>query len=131
MATQFIPDSFVLQIHQDLLNRYGGRPGIRDRNLLAFALAQPQMTAGRKMVHRTIFEKAAAYGFHICRNHQFVDGNKRVALVLTDIFLDRNGWTLSASEQEAYGMMMDLATGKTTKRRLADWLKQHTRRSSR
>jgi len=131
VATQFIPADFVVQIHQDLLERYGGRPWIRDRNLLAPALAQPRMTVGRKMVHRTLFEKAAAYGFHICRNHPFVDGNKRVALVLMDIFLDRNGWTLSASEQEAYSMMMDLATGKTTKPRLAVWVKQHSRKSSR
>jgi death-on-curing protein len=83
------------------------------------------------MVHRTIFEKAAAYGFHVCRNHHFVDGNKRVALVLMDIFLDRNGWTLSASMQDAYSMMIELAAGSITKPQLAAWLKKHSRKSSR
>ena len=85
--------------------------------------------AGKKLVHRTIFEKAAAYGFHVCRNHPFVDGNKRVALVLMDVFLERNGWTLSAPGREAYTVMMELAAGLITKRQLATWLKRHSHKS--
>lgn len=128
MAVRFIPDDLVLTVHADLLQRYGGRPGLRDRNLLESALAQPKMTFGGKHLHKTIFDKAAAYGFHVCKNHPFVDGNKRVAFVLMDIFLQRNGWEIVAREEAAYSVMMALASGKLTKAKLATWLKDHCAR---
>lgn len=126
MSVLFIPNEIVLLIHRDTLQVYGGRPGIRDRNLLASALAQPKMTMGRRFVHRTVFEKAAAYGFHLCSNHPFVDGNKRVSFLLMVIFLDRNGWELKATEEDAYSLMINLASGKISKSALADWLKKHS-----
>jgi death on curing protein len=130
MAAYFVPDEIVSLIHADLLRRYGGLPGIRDRNLLASALAQPRMAFGGKFRHRTLFDKAAAYGYYMCRNHPFVDGNKRVAFVLMDIFLQANDRTLMASEEEAYSMMIDLADGRLTKPLLAKWLKAHSMKSS-
>lgn len=126
MAVLFIPDEIVLLIHRDTLQMYGGRPGIRDRNLLESALAQPKMTMGRHFIHRTVFEKAAAYGFHVCSNHPFVDGNKRVSFLLMVIFLDRNGSELKATEEDAYSLTIDLASGKISKSTLADWLKKHS-----
>jgi len=131
MAVQFIPNEIVLTVHADLLQRYGGEPGLRDRNLLESALARPKMTVGGKYAHTTIFEKAAAYGFHVSRNHPFVDGNKRIAFVLMDLFLQKNGWEISADEQEAYSMMMALACGKLHKSHLASWLKEHSSKLSR
>lgn len=125
MAIQFIPDEIVPIVHRDLLRRYGRKAGVRDKNLLASALAQARMTAEGKYLHRTLFEKAAAYGFHICRNHPFIDGNKRVAFVLMVIFLSRNGWELRASEEKAYSAMMGLAEGRMSKPALAGWLKEH------
>jgi death on curing protein len=130
MATRFIPNRIVATIHSDLLQRYGGRPGLRDPNLLDSALAQPKMTMGGKFVHKSLFDKAAAYGFHVCRNHPFIDGNKRVAFVLMDIFLQRNGWENSANEEEAYSMMMTLASGKLSKAQLSGWLKEHSSKLS-
>jgi len=130
MAIRFIPDEIVPLIHADLIKRYGGAPGTRDRDLLASALAQPKMTAQRKFLHRTVFDKAAAYGFHICRNHPFIDGNKRVSLVLMDIFLEMNGWNLNASEEEAYVTLIALASGNLTKTALAAWLKAHSSRTA-
>jgi death on curing protein len=126
MAIRFIPAEIVLIIHADLLQRYGGRPGVQDTNLLDSALAQPKMTVGGKFVHRTLFDKAAAYGFYICKNHPFVDGNKRVAFVLMDIFLQKNGWEIVAHEKEAHSTIMKLADGKLTKSQLAKWLKEHS-----
>jgi death-on-curing protein len=128
MAVKFIPDDLVLTIHADLLQRYGGRPGLRDRNLLESAPAQPKMTVGGTFAHKTVFDKAAAYGFHVCRNHPFIDGNKRVAFVLMDIFLQKNGWEIVAHEEEAYSLMIDLASGKLTKAQLSTWLKEHSAR---
>jgi len=126
MALRFIPDVIVPVIHRDLLRRYGGKPGVRVKNLLASALAQARMTAGGRYLHRTVFDKAAAYGFHVCRNHPFVDGNKRVAFVLMVIFLTRNGWELRASEEDAYSAMMELAEGRMSKQALANWLKKNS-----
>ena len=131
MAVRFIPEDLVLFIHADLLRRYGGQPGLRDRGLLESAMAQPKITAGGKFAHKTLFEKAAAYGFHLCKNHPFVDGNKRVAFVLMDMFLQRNGWEIAADEEEAYSIMIALASGRLTKAQLASWLKEHSSRVSR
>lgn len=126
MAIRYVPDELVLIIHQDQIRRYGGKPGVRDKNLLSSALAQPKMTVGGKHVHRTIFEKAAAYGYHVCRNDAFVDGNKRVSFIVMLVFLERNGWDLRAPDEEAYSTMVELAAGTMTKRTLATWLKEHS-----
>ena len=128
MATRFIPNRIVATIHSDLLQRYGGRPGLRDPGLLDSALAQPKITVGGKFVHKTLFDKAAAYGFHVCKNHPFVDGNKRVAFVLMDIFLQKNGWEVTSNEEEAYSMMISLASSKLSKAQLSKWLKKHSSR---
>jgi death-on-curing protein len=122
----FIPDDLALTIHADLLQRYGGSPGVRDRSLLESALAQPKMTVGGKYLHKTLFENASTYGFHVCKNHPFIDGNKRVAFVLMDLFLQKNGCEIVAQEEESYSMMMSLASGKLTKAQLASWLKEHS-----
>ena len=126
MAIRFVPEELVLTIHSDLLRRYGGRSGVRDQNLLQSALAQPKITVGGKFAHKTIFEKAAAYGYHVCKNHPFIDGNKRVAFVLMDIFLQMNGWDMVAHEEDAYSVMVDLSSRNLSKSQLAAWLKKHT-----
>ncbi|MGB2867682.1 MAG: type II toxin-antitoxin system death-on-curing family toxin [Bacteroidota bacterium] len=126
MSFQFIPEELVLTIHTDLLQRYGGAPGLRDRSLLESALAQPKSTVVGRYTHRTLFDKAAAYGFHVCKNHPFVDGNKRVAFVLMDVVLQMNGWDIVALEEEAFSTMMALASGTLTKAQLASWLREHS-----
>ena len=131
MAVRFIPKEVVFTIHADLLQRYGGEPGLRDVGLLDSALAQPKMTFDGNYVHKTLFDKASAYGFHVCKNHPFVDGNKRVAFVLMDIFLQKTGWEIVSPEEEAYRMMMNLASGKMTKAQLSTWLKEHSSRLTR
>lgn len=126
MAVRFIPPEIVPIIHADLIKRYGGILGIRDTNLLDSALAQARMTVGGKFVHSSIYEKTAAYGYYLCKNHPFVDGNKRVAFVVMDIFLQKNGWELKSSEEEAYSMMIELADGKISKPLLVKWIKEHS-----
>ena len=131
MAVHFIPNDVVLTIHADLLQRYGGEPAVRDVGRLDSALAQPRMTFSGKYVHKSLFGKTAAYGFHVCKNHPFVDGNKRVAFVLMDIFLQKNGWEIISPEEEGYRMMMDLASGKLRKAQLPSWLKRHSSKLTR
>lgn len=122
---RFIKTEIVLFFHKQLIRDYGGIHGIRDEGLLESALAQPQMTLSGDYAHKDIYEMAAAYGYHLCKNHPFVDGNKRVALVTMDTFLFVNGWELKADEKSAYLIMMEIADGQRTKPELAEWLRKH------
>lgn len=131
MAVRFLPEELVLIIHSDLLQRYGGRAGLRDLALLQSALARPKVSVGRKFAHKSMFDKAAAYGFHLYRDHPFIDGNKRVAFVLMDVFLQRNGWKIIANEEDAYSLMIELSSGKVSKLQLSSWLKNHSARCPR
>lgn len=94
-APRYIPKAVALMFQEDLIRRYGGSAGLRDEGLLDSALAQPQATFGSKELHPSLFAKAAAYCYYLCLNHPFVDGNKRLALVVTDTFLQMNGYELS------------------------------------
>ena len=125
MTVHFIPSEIVPIIHADLIRRYGGSLGMRDAGLLDSALAQPRMTFDGRYMHKTLFNKAVAYGFHLCKNHPFVDGNKRVAFVIMDMFLQKNGWEIDSSEEEAYIMMIELAGSKLSKPQLSKWLRDH------
>jgi death-on-curing protein len=85
---RFLTLSEVLEILQDQINNYGGIYGVRDINLLSSAVYMPQSSFGGNYLHKTIPAMAAAYAFHICENHAFLDGNKRVALASSLVFLD-------------------------------------------
>lgn len=122
---KLIKKGIVLFFYQQLIKEYGGLNGMRDEGLLDSALAQPQMTLLGDYAHKDVFEMAAAYGYHLCSNHPFVDGNKRIALVVMDSFLQINGWELIADEKSTYVIMMHLAEGQLTKLELAKWLRKH------
>ncbi len=122
---KFLSQEVILYFHHLLIQRYGGSTGLRDKNLLESALAQAHQTMDGQYLHRDIIEMAAAYGFHLCQNHPFVDGNKRVALVAMDTFLQLNGLELLAGEKETYVIMLRLAAGELTKKELTQWLKEH------
>jgi death-on-curing protein len=81
----------VREIHGEALSRFGGADGIRDLALLESAVAGPQATFGGESVYADLIEIAAAYLFYLCRNHAFVDGNKRSALGACLVFLRLNG----------------------------------------
>jgi death-on-curing protein len=81
----------VLEVHAEAISQFGGSAGIREMALLESAVAAPQASFGGKSVYTDIIEVAAAYLFFLCRNHPFVDGNKRTALGACIIFLRLNG----------------------------------------
>lgn len=123
---KFLDKKTILAFHRDQVKIYGGKDGIRDEGLLESALAQPQASFGGEYVHSTVFEMAAAYGFHICKNHPFFDGNKRTALVAIYTFLYVNGYRLQADKKSLYAIMIDLANGKLEKEELAAFLENKT-----
>jgi len=81
----------VREIHAEAIAKFGGSDGVRDRALLESAVAAPQASFGGKSPYRDLTEVAAAYLFYLCRNHPFVDGNKRAALGACIVFLRLNG----------------------------------------
>jgi death-on-curing protein len=131
MALKFLPDELVLDIHKSLIQMFGGSHGVRDRGLLLSALAQPKMPIGGRFAHRTIFDKAAAYGYHLCAYHPFADGNKRVAFMAMYQFLEKNGYDFETTERDVYETMIAVATGKTKKLAIAEWLRAHSKRKPR
>jgi death-on-curing protein len=81
----------VKSIHAEVLAAHGGSPGLRDVSLLESAVAAPQATMAGEALFSKPIEVAAAYLFYLCRNHPFIDGNKRTALATCLVFLSENG----------------------------------------
>ncbi len=105
----------VLELHSAALERHGGAEGVRDAHLLESALAQPIATFGGQLLHADLFLMAAAYLFHLVKNHPFVDGNKRTGLAAALAFLDVNGVTIDRGTDELFEMTIGVAEGRLTK----------------
>ncbi len=119
---RFLAESIVLAIHSDQIRLYGGAYEMRDSSALDSALHMPQAQFDGQFLHSTVFHMAAAYGFHLCQNHPFLDGNKRTAGMVMLTFLQLNGLEPVASEIEYYQVMMAVASGHMQKEQLAKWL---------
>ncbi|MDI3280283.1 MAG: type II toxin-antitoxin system death-on-curing family toxin [Bacillota bacterium] len=127
MNPVFLTLAEVIEIHRDQIERYGGQLGIRDFTVLESALAMPQASWGGDFIHTDLYEMAAAYAFHLCRNHPFVDGNKRTALVCALVFLELNGVILTDPEGVLYGVMMGVAAGSQGKQELSEAFRRLSR----
>lgn len=119
---RFLPEAIAIAIHDDQVRLYGGMYGVRDAAALDAALHMPQAQFGGEFLHTTILAMAAAYGFHLCQNHPFIDGNKRTAGMVMFTFLQFNGFELTATETDYYSTMMAVASGQMDKEQLASWL---------
>jgi death-on-curing protein len=114
----------VLAMHSEQLAEHGGSEGIRDETLLDSALAKP-LNVFAYEDESSIFRLAASYAFGIARNHAFIDGNKRTALVVSLAFLDRHGWDITASKEDLYFTFLHLADGSLSEEELTAWFTQH------
>lgn len=123
---KFLSKKVILSFHEDQIRQYGGTSGLRDEGLLESVLAQPEASFGGEYVHKDIFEMAAAYGYHICKNHPFYDGNKRTALIAMYTFLYVNGWQLNAEKKLMYATTIELASGNMEKDQHSKFLKSHS-----
>lgn len=124
---RFLDLADVLEIHQSRIDLYGGTAGIRDIGILQSALAQPQTGSGGEFFHKDLFEMAAAYWFHIARNHPFLDGNKRTALAVCLVFLDLNGYEMEADPDDLERITVEISQGKTKKEEAATFLKNYAK----
>jgi len=101
----------------------GGEPDVRDYGLLEAAVARPQASAFGEDAYPTIHEKAAALLHSLARNHALIDGNKRLSLAATIAFLGMNGVRLTLTNDEAYDLVISVATGELDDvSRIADFL---------
>lgn len=122
---EFLEIADILDIHQILIEQFGGMSGIRDEGLLESALSQPKATFFGELLHSTIYQQAAGYLYHLAKNHPFLDGNKRTAYGAMEAFLRLNGYNLDLSNDEAYNMVMQVAQSEMSKEELSSFLKQH------
>jgi death on curing protein len=102
----------VRAIHDEALKRFGGLAGVRDEHLLASAVLAPQSSFGGKSPYADLIEIAAAYLFYICRNHPFLDGNKRTAMMVAIVFLRLNGIEPAPDGAGWEKLMLDVAASK-------------------
>ena len=128
MATEpiwIIPEA-VIAIHKRQISEHGGGNGLRDPGLLDSALAKPKNIFTYSNKKTPISELAAAYAIGIARNHPFVDGNKRIALVISLLFLKLNRWELICAADDLYKTFMALADGTLSEADLSTWFADHT-----
>src|SRR5258708_31791715 len=120
MEPVFLSLDEVLEIHEQQIERYGGSSGLRDAAGFESAVAMPQATFGGEFLHTSITAMAAAYLFHLCQNHAFIDGNKRVGANAAITFLLMNNWEPTFAENELPYLVLSLASGELGKPRLIE-----------
>ena len=118
--TEYVTTADALFFHKQLIERYGGAPGIRDAGALESALHRPQTG-----YYDTIIHEAAALIESLVQNHPFVDGNKRVAFAVVDVFLRINGHSINAASIDIHGYMIELfETHSFDMEHLVPWLQK-------
>ena len=126
-APSFLTLAEVISFHAAHIRRYGGSYGVRDAVLLESALAQPEATFAGELLHHNLHEMAAAYAYHICQNHPFFDGNKRVALACALTFLELNGISVRDPQAHLHDAMLNIASGRMSKQEFAALLRRLAR----
>lgn len=118
---QFLSLDEAIAIHERLIERFGGRPGIRDKGLLESALFRPQTG-----YYEDLAQMAAALFESLITNHAFVDGNKRIAFFACDVFLRLNGWKIDVDADSGFKFIVgSLETGKCDYEHVLPWIRKH------
>ncbi len=123
-----IDKRLVKAIHRRLIAVFGGIDGVRDEGLLESALARPENLQCYNP-QCDVFDKAGTLVFGLIKNHAFVDGNKRVAAVVCELVLAKEGFCLLPSELEKYNCYMLLASGDMSEAHFISWLRQSSQRA--
>ncbi len=121
MSFVWLDESIVWAVHEAQLAEHGGPAGVRDAGLLHSALARPRNLAD--YASPSVADCAAAYGYGLARNHPFIDGNKRTAFVCTELFIELNGYRLTAEDADCVRIMLAVAAGEIEEAAFAAWLR--------
>ena len=127
---RFLSFEDVMVILDDQIKNYGGINGVRDTKLLDSAISLPESSFDGVYLHKSIPAMATAYVFHICQNHPFLDGNKRVALASSLVFLDINDYVFECEQDILYHTIMRVASGKMSKDELILFYEEHSRETN-
>jgi len=123
----FLSIDNILSIHARMIDEFGGLSGVADQGLLESAVAMPSAGFAGEFLHKNLPAMAAAYLFHICKNHPFFDGNKRVAVVASEIFLNINGMQLDVDNEELKQLCLGVAAGEISKDETVAFFEKHAR----
>ena len=115
----------VIQIHSRVIQRSGGMDGLRDRAGLEAAISAPMQSFGGQDLYPTTVEKIARLGYGLASNHAFVDGNKRIGAMMTQLLLKWNGFQMSLSSGELADMFIAIADGSAKESDLLAWIQTH------
>lgn len=123
--TIFLTLPQVIEIHNEALV-FGGLHGIRDQNALKSAIETPKMKAFGEYLYPSIHDKAAAYLFHIVKNHAFLDANKRIGAASAQLFLRINGLEDNIPDDEYENFVVEIADGNVSKEKICAFLRNYT-----
>jgi death-on-curing protein len=126
-AWLWLDPEILLAAHDEQLAEHGGASGIRDKGLFESALARPENLAAYGKPDAAAL--AASYAFGLAKNHSFIDGNKRIALIALEYFLALNGHELIADDAQCVMAILSLASGALTEEALAQWVRRHMRKT--
>ena len=121
--SEYLTIEQVIELHDEMLKRYGGLPGIRDKNLLWSAIDAPKAAMFGQEMYPSVYEKAAAYLYHLICNHPFNDANKRTGYAATLVFLEVNNAKQVFKKEDLENLVIEVAKGKETKERITKFLK--------
>lgn len=124
-SVAFLTVEDVLEVHRRVIEEFGGDLGLRDRGLLESAIAMPRSKFGGQELHANLAEKAAAYFFHLCANHPFVDGNKRVAVAAAELLLLINRHELVVEDEAIEDLAMGAAAGIVSKAQVVEFFRTY------
>lgn len=119
---EFLSIDEVIAMHDTFLQTFGGLPGIRDINLLISAIETPKGQIFGKDLYPSVYDKAAAYLYHIVSNHPFNDGNKRTGFGAALLFLKANSVPIKFDKKKYENLVVEVAKGKRTKEEIAHFL---------
>ena len=127
-AITFLDVDVVRMIHARMIQEFGGGDGLRDQGLLESAVAMPSAAFGGQFLHDDLPAMTGAYLFHLCKNHPFVDGNKRVALASAITFLLVNDHELTCPKPDAEQLTLGVADGSISKDEAIAFFRKHVRK---
>ncbi|MFN7178835.1 type II toxin-antitoxin system death-on-curing family toxin [Hyphomonas sp.] len=106
---RWLPDWLVFEVHDEQIAEHGGAAGVRDAGLLESALARPLNALAYGV--EDIFDLPALYAAGVVKNHPSIDGNQRTGFILSELFLNANGWSLDATDDDVIASVLLLASG--------------------
>lgn len=116
----------VIRLHSQVIQTTGGMDGIRDRSVLESAIYAPMQTFGGQELFPSEIEKIARLGYGLASNHAFIDGNKRIGALMTQLLLKWNRYCLELEAGELADMFISIADGAANEADLLEWIRQHS-----